>query len=52
MKKKHDRRVRTHFEQIPVEVVKGITAADGPKDEKAGKGELNRAPTRSRRKRR
>ena len=58
MKKKHERNSRTHFEQIPLEVVKRIADADVSKDEKpgtdvivepvSGKSEPNRALARSR----
>ena len=34
VKKKRERNSRTHFEQIPVEIVKGIDKADVSKDEK------------------
>jgi hypothetical protein len=34
VKKKRERNSRTHFEQIPVEIVKGIAKADVSKDEK------------------
>ena len=36
MKKKHERNFRTHFDQVPLEDVKRIAAADISKDEKAG----------------
>jgi hypothetical protein len=36
MKKKYERNSRTHFEQIPLEVVKRIAEADVSNDEKAG----------------
>jgi hypothetical protein len=59
MKKKHEGNSRTHFEQIPLEVVKRIAEADVSKDEKAGtdnvivepvsrKSEAKRVPVRSR----
>jgi hypothetical protein len=58
MKKKPERNSRTHFEQIPLEVVKKIVEADVSRDEKAGtdiivepvseKSEPNRVPARSR----
>jgi hypothetical protein len=55
MKKKHERKPRTHFEQIPLEVVKSIAEADVSKDEKSdalvepvsGKREPSRVPARS-----
>jgi len=36
MKKKPDQNSRTHFEQIPLEIVKKIADADVSKDEEAG----------------
>jgi hypothetical protein len=38
------RKSRTHFEQIPVEVVKKIAEADVPNDEKAGTDDVSIAP--------
>jgi hypothetical protein len=35
MKKKHEQNSRTHFEQIPLEIVKKIAKADVSKDKKA-----------------
>ena len=58
MKKKHERNSETHFEQVPLEVVKRIAEADVDKHEKAGtdvvvelvpgKRESNRVQARSR----
>jgi hypothetical protein len=59
MKKKHEQNSRTHFEQIPLEVVKRIVKVDVSRDEKAGtdnmivervsrKSEPNRVLARSR----
>ena len=36
MKKKHERKAGTHFEQVPLEVVKRIAEVDVAKHEKAG----------------
>ena len=36
MKKKHERNPRTHFAQVPLEVVKKIAEADVSKDEETG----------------
>ena len=63
MKKKHERSAQTHFEQIPLEVVKEIAKADVSKDEKTGtdnltvepvsrKSEPNGVPARSRERKR
>jgi hypothetical protein len=58
MKKKHERNSGTHFEQIPLEVVKRIVEVDVSNDEKrgtdvfvesvSGKSEPNRVLARSR----
>jgi hypothetical protein len=58
MKKKRERNSQTHFEQIPLEVVKKIAETDASNDEKAGadvivkpvsgKSEPNRELARSR----
>jgi len=38
------RKSRTHFEQIPVEVVKRIAEADAANDEQAGTDDVSIAP--------
>ena len=59
MKKKHERNSRTHFEQIPLEVVKKVAKVDVSRDDKtgtdngmvkpvSGKGGANRVPARPR----
>jgi hypothetical protein len=58
MKKKHERKAGTHFEQVSLEVVKRIAEVDVAKHEKtgtdvvvelvSGKREPNRVPARSR----